>query len=186
MINMQDTNQRLNNLSCQMEKMQLQLSDIDIQLSNRLLHEKRTDVSTENEEVSEIGEEGVDQTEEGATLDGCGEIESAKEIEMPHKEEFPQERPYTEEAETIENEEVMEVTEKKERILIKEESMEGKGKKVNKVEIDRIIDEICALFNKPNLGRIWTPHHLYLKFMEFLPKRRITKDDVLSVSFRPP
>ncbi|KEH17016.1 hypothetical protein MTR_0053s0080 [Medicago truncatula] len=145
MIIMQDTNQRLKNLSCQMEKMQLQLSDIDIQLSNRLLHEKRTDVSTENEEVSEIGVEGVDQTEEGETLDGCGETESAKEIEMPHKEEFPQERPYTEEAETVENEEVMEVTEKKERILSKEESMEGKGKKVNKVEIDRIIDEICVV-----------------------------------------
>ncbi|AES78772.2 hypothetical protein MTR_7g045350 [Medicago truncatula] len=154
-------------------------------LKKHSLHAFSPNVSTENEEVSEIGEEGVDQTEEGATLDGCGEIESAKEIELPHKEEFPQERPYTEEAETVENEEVMEGTEKKERILIKEESMEGKGKKVNKVEIDRIIDEICALFNKPKLGRIWTPHQLYLKYMEFLPKCRITKDDVLSVSFWP-
>ncbi|XP_024630948.2 uncharacterized protein [Medicago truncatula] len=186
MINIQDTNQRLKNLSCQMEKMKLQLSDIDIQISNRLLHEKCTDVSTKNEKVSEIVEEGVDQTEEGTILERCGELESAKEIEMPHKEEFPQERPYTEEAETIENEEVMEVTEKKERILSKEESMEGKGKKVNKVEIDRIIDEICALFNKPKLGRIWTSYQLCLKFMEFLPKCRITKDDVLSISFWPP
>jgi hypothetical protein len=54
------------------------------------------------------------------------------------------------------------------------------------VEIDRVIDEICVLFDKPKLGRIWTPHQLYLKFMEFLPKRRSTKDDVLSVSFWPP
>jgi hypothetical protein len=63
--------------------------------------------------------------------------------------------------------------------------MEVKGKKVSKAEIDRVIDEICALF-KSKLRRTWTPHHLYLKFMEFLPKRRNTKDDVLSVSFWPP
>ncbi|KEH17487.1 disease resistance protein (TIR-NBS-LRR class), putative [Medicago truncatula] len=137
-----------------------------------LVHE---DVSTENEEFSEIVEEGVDQTEEGTTLEGCGEFEIAQEIDTSHKDEFPQERPYTEEAETVENEEVMQVTEKTERILSKEESMEGKGKKVNKVEIDRVIDEICALFNKPTLGRIWTPHQLYLKFMEFLPKRAHTR-----------
>lgn len=88
----------------------------------------------------------------------------------------------TEEAETVENDEAM----KMEWLLIKEESMEERGKKLNKVEIDRVIDEICSLFNKPKLGRIWTPHQLYLKFMEFLPKRRSTKDDVLSVSFWPP
>ncbi|KEH25674.1 uncharacterized protein [Medicago truncatula] len=186
MINMQDTNQRLKNLSCQMEQMQLQLSDIDVQISNRFLHEKHEDVSIENDEFCEIVEEGVDQTEEGTTLEGCGEFEIAQEIDTSHKEEFLQERPYTEEARTVENVEVMEGTEKKERILSMEESMEGKGKKVNKVEIDRVIDEICALFNKPKLGRIWTPHQLYLKFMEFLPKSRITKNDVLSVSFWPP
>lgn len=88
----------------------------------------------------------------------------------------------TEEAENVENDEEMKV----EWLLIKEESMEERGKKLSKVEIDRVIDEICALFNKPKLGRIWTPHQLYLKFMEFLPKRRSTKDDVLSVSFWPP
>jgi len=78
------------------------------------------------------------------------------------------------------------VVEKKERLLRKEESMEARGKKVNKVEIDRVIDEICSLFNKPKFGRIWTPHQLYFKLMEFLPTRRIAKDDVLSVSFWPP
>ena len=82
-------------------------------------------------------------------------------------------------------EEVM-VVEKKERLLIKEDLMEARGKKVNKVEIDRVIDEICTLFNKPKLGRSWTPNLLFLKFMEFLPKRRVSKDDVLSVSFWPP
>jgi hypothetical protein len=77
------------------------------------------------------------------------------------------------------------VVEKKERLLIKEDLMVTRGKKMNKVEIDRVIDEINALF-KPKLGRSWTPNHLFLKFMEFLPKRRVSKDDVLSVSFWPP
>ncbi|AES79923.1 hypothetical protein MTR_7g074720 [Medicago truncatula] len=71
-------------------------------------------------------------------------------------------------------------------LLSKEELCEQKGKKVSKAEIDRVIDEICALFSKQDLGRVWTPHQLYFKFMEFLPKRRSKKDDVLSVSFQPP
>lgn len=78
------------------------------------------------------------------------------------------------------------VVEEKERLQIKEDLMVTRGKKMNKVEIDRVIDEIYTLFNKPKLGRSWTPNHLFLKFMEFLPKRRSTKDDVLSVSFWPP
>jgi hypothetical protein len=89
-----------------------------------------------------------------------------------------------EEVTTVDIEEAM-VVEKKERLLIKEDLMEVRGKKVNKVEIDRVVDEICALF-KSKLRRSWTPHHLYLKFMEFLPKRRVSKADVLSVSFWPP
>jgi hypothetical protein len=129
------------------------------------------------EKVGEIVEDVVVQNEEVTILEEC---------DAPHKEELPQERSNTEEAKTVEIEEVMEVTEKKERILSKEESMEGKGKKVSKAEIDRVIDEICALFNKPMLRRTWTPHHSFLKFMEFLPNRRVSKDDVLSVSFWPP
>ena len=89
-----------------------------------------------------------------------------------------------EEVTTVDIEEAM-VVEKKERLLIKEDLMVTRGKKMNKVEIDRIIDEINALF-KPKLGRSWTPNLLFLKFMEFLPKRRVSKDDVLSVSFWPP
>jgi hypothetical protein len=75
-----------------------------------------------------------------------------------------------------------------EQLLSKEELCEQRGKKASKAEIDRVIDEIYALFSKQELGRVWTPHQfqLYFKFMEFLPKRRNTKDDVLSVSFWPP
>jgi len=184
MINMHDTNQRLKNLSFQMEMMQAQI--LDIQANIQSTHREQENNSNLYEKVGEIIEEDVVRTEEDRTLEECGELEIVKEIETSHKEEFPQERPYTEEAETVENEEVMEMTEKKERLLSKEESMEAREKKVNKVEIDQVIDEICALFNKPKLGRIWIPRQLYLKFMEFLPKHRITKDDVLFVSFRPP
>jgi len=78
------------------------------------------------------------------------------------------------------------VAEKKERLPSKEKPIEQKREKVCRAEIDRVIDETYALLNKPRLGRIWTLHQLYFKFMEFLPKRRITKDDVLSVSFHQP
>ena len=190
MINMHDTNQRLKSLSLQLEFMQAQLyftqTIMDIQTNNQFLHEEQENLSTDNEEFGEIVEEGVDETEEDTILEECGELEITKEIETPNKEEFPQERSDTEEAKTVENEEMMKVIENKERLISKEESLEARGKRVSKTEIERVIDEICALFHKPRLGRIWTPHQLYCKFMEFLPKRRITKDDALSVSFHPP
>ncbi|PNX63296.1 resistance protein, partial [Trifolium pratense] len=87
---------------------------------------------------------------------------------------------------TVDNEEVMMATEANEGLLDKEMSIEQRKEMENKAEIDRVIDEICALFNKKELGRIWTPQHLYLKFMEFLPNRRKKTDDVFSVSFWPP
>jgi len=87
-------------------------------------------------------------------LEECGEPYIAKEIETPHEEEFPQERSDTEEAETVDNQEVMMVAEGKERLPSKEKSVEQEGEKVSKAEIDRVIDEIWALFNKPRLGRI--------------------------------
>ena len=190
MINMQDTTHRLQNLSLQAELMQAQLDFIqtvmDMQANNQSTHEEQEVNSITYEKVGEIVEEGVDETEEDTTLEECGELYIAKEIETLHEEEFPQEWSDTEEAETVDNQEVMMVTARKERLQSKEKSIEQEGEKVSKAEIDRVIDEIWALFNKPRLGRIWTPHQLYFKFMEFLPKRRSTKDDVLSVSFRPP
>jgi hypothetical protein len=78
------------------------------------------------------------------------------------------------------------VAEENEGLFSKEISCEQKKEIENKAAIDQVIDEICALFNKNELGRIWTPQYLYLKFMEFLPNRRKKTDDVLSVSFWPP
>ena len=190
MINMQDTTQRLKNLSLQAELMQAQLDFIQtvvvMQANNQSTHGEQEDNSIKYEKVGEIVEEGIDETEEDTMLEECGEPYIAKEMETPHEEEFPQERSDIEEAETVDNQEVMMVAERNERLPSKERSIEQEGEKVNKTEIDRVIDEICVLFNKPRLGRIWTPHQLYFKFMEFLPKCRITKDDVLSVSFHPP
>jgi len=164
MINMQDTTQRLKNLSLQAELMQAQLdfiqTVIDMQANNQSTHGEQEDNSITYEKVGEIVEEGVDETEEDTILEGCGELYIAKEIETPHEEEFPQERSDTEETETVDNQEVMMVAERKKRLPSKEKSIEQKGRKVSKAEIDRVIDEICALFNKPRLGRIWTPHQL--------------------------
>jgi hypothetical protein len=162
MINMQNTNQRLKNLSLQLEMMQAQIMENQFNIQ-----------STHDGEI--VGK-GVVELEE----------DIMKEIEPPLEIELPQERSDFEETKIVDDGEVIEVVVKKERLLSKKDLIEARGKKVNKVEIDRVIDEICTLFNKSKLRRSWTPHQLYLKFMEFLPRRRVSKDDVLSVSFWPP
>ncbi|CAJ2666439.1 uncharacterized protein LOC123883900 [Trifolium pratense] len=119
-------------------------------------------------------------------FEGCGVKKIVKEIDTPHEVELPQELPCTEEANTVDKEQVMMVAEENKGLFSKEESCEQKKEMKNKAEIDWVIDEICALFNMKQLGRIWTPQYLYLKFMEFLPNRRKKTDNVLSVSFWPP
>ncbi|PNX72128.1 hypothetical protein L195_g028017 [Trifolium pratense] len=86
----------------------------------------------------------------------------------------------------VDNEVVMMAAEEIEGLLDNEISIEEKRENEKKAEIDWVIDEICALFNMKQLGRIWTPQYLYLKCMELLPNRRKKTDDVLSVSFWPP
>ncbi|KAK2415325.1 hypothetical protein QL285_037814 [Trifolium repens] len=117
---------------------------------------------------------------------GCGVKKIAEEPKTPREIELPQELPNTEEVNTVDNQEVMMDAEVIEGLLHKEISCEQKKEIKNKAAIDRVIDEICSLFHKKELGRIWTPQHLYLKFMEFLPNQRKKTDDVVSVSFWPP
>jgi hypothetical protein len=74
----------------------------------------------------------------------------------------------------------------KEKLVGKKEENNQERVKVNKAEIDEVVDSICVLLNKQLRRRTWTPHHLYFKFMEFLPNKLKSKDDVLSVSFWPP
>jgi len=77
MINMQDTTQRLKNLSLQAELMQAQLDFIqivmDMQANNQSTHREQEDNSITYEKVGEIVEEDVDETEEDTTLEECGD-----------------------------------------------------------------------------------------------------------------
>jgi len=166
MINMQETNLRFKNLSSQLEMIQAQIMENQSNIQSS--HQEQENNSNMFERVGEIVGEGIVENEEDLMLEGCGTMKIMKEKEPPLKEKLPQERSNMEEAKTVDKGEVMMVTKKKEQLLTKEDLMEERGKKVRKVEIDRVIDEIYALFNKPKLGRLWTPHQMYLKFMEFL------------------
>ncbi|KAK2388016.1 hypothetical protein QL285_061737 [Trifolium repens] len=158
---------------------------IEVQTNTQTTHEK-DNILKKNEECGESVEEVVEKGEEERMFDGCGVVKIVEKIETLHEVELPQELPSNEKDNTVDNEEVTMVVEENEGLLDKEKSCEQKREMENKAEIDRIIDEICALFNKNELGRIWTPQHLFLKFMEFLPNRRKKTDDVVSVSFWPP
>jgi len=105
MINMQDTNQRLKNLSFQLEMMQAQI--MVIQANNQSTHGEQENIPTRDEKVGEIVEEGVDETAEDIMLEGCGTMKTMEELEPPHEIELLQERSYTEEANTVDNGQVM-------------------------------------------------------------------------------
>src|SRR3954468_3047567 len=53
-------------------------------------------------------------------------------------------------------------------------------------EIDKVLEDIYALFNKIKPKRIWQKHHQYFKFVGLLPNKRKKKDDVFFVSYMPP
>ncbi|KAK2357928.1 hypothetical protein QL285_095157 [Trifolium repens] len=193
MQQMQDQHQQyMKNSLARSKNMEIQLKQIaenqikEIQTNTQTTHEERDGTLTKNEECGQSVEECVETHEEETMFKGCGVEKIAEESKTPREIEIPQEFPSTEEDDTVDNEEVTMVVEENEGLLDKEKSCEQKRKMENKAEIGRIIDEICALFNKNELGRIWTPQHLFLKFMEFLPNRRKKTDDVISVSFWPP
>ncbi|WJX10293.1 hypothetical protein P8452_01035 [Trifolium repens] len=168
----------------QMIKQMANKQSMEVQTNTHTIHDEKENNLT-NEECGECVED-VEKGEEERKVERGGVVKIVKEIETPQEVELPQEWPCTNEANTVDNEEVMMDAEVIEGLLHKEISCEQKKEIENKAAIDRVIDEICALFNKKELGRIWTPQHLYLKFMEFLPNQRKKTDDVLSVSFWPP
>ncbi|KAK2403643.1 hypothetical protein QL285_053060 [Trifolium repens] len=193
MQQMQDQHQQyMKNSLARSKNMEIQLKQMaenqikEIQTNTQTTHEERDDTLTKNEECGQSVEECVETHEEETMFKGCGVEKIAEEPKTPREIEIPQEFPSTEEDDTVDNEEVMMDAEVIEGLLHKEISCEQKKEIENKAAIDRVIDEICALFNKKELGRIWTPQHLYLKFMEFLPNQRKKTDDVVSVSFWPP
>ncbi|KAK2381294.1 hypothetical protein QL285_068904 [Trifolium repens] len=170
----------------QMIKQMADKKSMEVQSNTQTTPEEKDNILTKNEQSGENVEEGVEQNEEERMFEGCGVVKTTEEIEPPHGIKLPQEFPNTEEVNTVDNQEVMMDADVIEGLFDKGESCEQKKEITNKAEIDRVIDEIWALFNKKELGRIWTPQHLYLKFMEFLPNQRKKTDDVISVSFWPP
>ncbi|KAK2373053.1 hypothetical protein QL285_074117 [Trifolium repens] len=191
----QEHQQYLKNSFARAKNLEIQLNQIaqhmantqsmEVQINTQTTQEK-DDTLTKNEECGESVKEDVEKNEEETIVEKGGVVKKVKEMDTPHEVELPQEWPCTNEANTVDNEEVMIVAEENEGLLHKEIAYEQKKEMEYKAEIDRVIDEICALFNKKKLGRIWTPQYLYLKFMEFLPNQRKTTDDVISVSFWPP
>jgi hypothetical protein len=169
----------------QMIKQMANKQSMEVQTNTQTTHEK-DNILKKNEECGESVEEVVEKGEEERKVERGGVVKIVKEIETPQEVELPQEWPCTNQANTVDNEEVMMDAEVIEGLLHKEISCEQKKEIENKAAIDRVIDEICALFNKKELGRTWTPHNLYFKFMEFLPNQRKKTDHVLSVSFWPP
>ncbi|KAK2357770.1 hypothetical protein QL285_095012 [Trifolium repens] len=137
---------------------------------NSAEHENFTRNDEKTEVIEEFGEENVLENKEE-----CGTMHILK-ITKPHMTQLPYSLPHAHE---VNNEG------EKEKLVEKEEKNNQERVKVNKVEIDEVIESICALFNKQP-RRTWTPHHLYFKFMEFLPNKLKSKDGVLSVSFWPP
>ncbi|KAK2419004.1 hypothetical protein QL285_041147 [Trifolium repens] len=169
----------------QMIKQMANKQSMEVQTNTQTTHEK-DNILKKNEECGESVEEVVEKGEEERIIERGGVVKKVKEMDTPHEVELPQEIPCIEKVNTVDSEKVVMDTKENEGLFSKKISCELKKEMENKVEIDRIIDEICVLFNKKQLRRTWTPHHLYFKFMEFLPNKLKTTDDVLSVSFWPP
>ncbi|WJX94359.1 hypothetical protein P8452_75782 [Trifolium repens] len=191
MQQMQDQHQQyMKNSLARSKNMEIQLKQMAITQSMEVQTNTQTNPDEKDsilpEECGLSVEECVETHEEETMFKGCGVEKIAEEPKTPREIEIPQEFPSTEEVNTVDNQEVMMDAEVIEGLLHKEIACEQKKEIKNKAAIDRVIDEICALFNKKELGRTWTPHNLYFKFMEFLPNQRKKTDDVLSVSFWPP
>ncbi|GAU33902.1 hypothetical protein TSUD_357000 [Trifolium subterraneum] len=160
--------------------------------------EKETEEKNKDGELVENEKNGKSEIEEnGEVFENNVEklfSEEGTSMNSPYKIKLPYPPAPTKKIAIEENEELKKVGvvekdqnegEEEEKLVEKEEENNQERVKLNKVEIDEVIEYICALFNK-KLRRTWTPHHLYFKFMEFLPNKLKTKDDVLSVSFWPP
>ncbi|KAK2414435.1 hypothetical protein QL285_037025 [Trifolium repens] len=191
MQQMQDQHQQyMKNSLARSKNMEIQLKQMAITQSMEVQTNTQTNPDEKDsilpEEYGESVEEVIEKNEEERIVERGGVVKKVKEMDTPHEVELPQEIPCIEKVNTVDSEKVMMDAEVIEGLLHKEITCGQKKEIKNKAAIDRVIDEICALFNKKELGRTWTPHNLYLKFMEFLPNQRKKTDDVLSVSFWPP
>ncbi|KAK2413566.1 hypothetical protein QL285_036265 [Trifolium repens] len=191
MQQMQDQHQQyMKNSLARSKNMEIQLKQMAITQSMEVQTNTQTNPDEKDsilpEEYGESVEEDIEKNEEERIVERGGVVKKVKEMNTPHEVELPQEIPCIEKVNTVDSEKEVMDTNENDGLFDKEESYELKKEIENKAEIDRVIDEIRALFNKKELGRTWTPHNLYFKFMEFLPNQRKKTDDVLSVSFWPP
>ncbi|KAK2370500.1 hypothetical protein QL285_083547 [Trifolium repens] len=191
MQQMQDQQQQyMKNSLARSKNMEIQLKQMAITQSMEVQTNTQTNPDEKDsilpEEYGESVEEDIEKNEEERIVERGGVVKKVKEMDTPHEVELPQEIPCIEKVNTVDSEKVVMDTKENDGLFSKEIRCEQKKEMENKAEIDRVIDEICALFNKKELGRIWTPQYLFLKFMEFLPNQRKKTDDVLSVSFWPP
>jgi hypothetical protein len=178
---------RSKNLEIQVGQLAKQVADMQggtFTTTTQTNSDEQNVVNNSNEEGGE-SVESVEKHEEERMSDRCGVVKIVEEIETSHEVGLPQEIPCIENGNTVDKEEVMMDTKAIEGIFNKEILFEQKREMENKAEIDRVIDEICALLNNKQLGRTWIPNHLYFKFMEFLPNRRKKTHDVRSISFWP-
>jgi hypothetical protein len=184
MVNQQNTYVSIKNIETQLGQMAKQMVDMQGSRSppphsqpNSTEHESFIGINKKIEVIEEFGEENVVENKEEEGLEECGTMHILK-ITKPHMTQLPYSWPCVHE-ENNEGE--------KEKLVEKEEESSQERVKVNKAEIDKVVEFICALFHKqPRRRMTWIPHQLYFKFMEFLPNKLKSKDDVLSVSFWPP
>ncbi|WJX32818.1 hypothetical protein P8452_21102 [Trifolium repens] len=160
MQQMQDQHQQyLKNSLARSKNMEIQLSQIAKQIAENQIKEIQTNTQTTHEERDDT----LTKNEE------CGE--SVEECVETHEEE------------TMFNgcgvEKIVEEPKTPHEIELPQEFPSTE-------EDDTVDNEEMMMDAEKQLRRTWTPHHLYLKFMEFLPNKLKTKDDVLSVSFWPP
>ncbi|KAK2454603.1 hypothetical protein QL285_002147 [Trifolium repens] len=151
----------------QMIKQMANKQSMEVQTNTQTNPDERDSILPE--EYGESVEEDIEKNEEERIVERGGVEKKVKEMDTPHEVELPQEIPCIEKVNTVDSEKEVMDTYENDGLFDKEESYELKKEIENKAEIDRVIDEIRALFNKKELGRIWTPQYLYLKFMEFLP-----------------
>ncbi|KAK2381320.1 hypothetical protein QL285_068928 [Trifolium repens] len=182
-VNQQHTSASIKNIETQLGQMEKQMADMQgsrnppphTQLKSTE-YENFIGIDEKTEVIEEFGEENVVVNKEEEGLEECGTMHILN-ITKPHMTQLPYSWPHAHE---VNNEG------EKEKLVEKKEENNQERVKVNKAEIDEVVDSICVLLNKQLRRRTWTPHHLYFKFMEFLPNKLKSKDDVLSVSFWPP
>ncbi|MCI08202.1 hypothetical protein A2U01_0029277, partial [Trifolium medium] len=145
LVNQQNTHASIKNIETQLGQMANQMADMqgsrnpppDTQ-PNSTEHEIFIRIDEKIEVIEEFGGENVVENKEEEGLEECGTMQILK-ITKPHVTQFPYSCPLAQE-ENSEGEE--------KKLVEKEEKNKQERVKINKAEIDEVVESICALFNK--------------------------------------